>query len=162
MFYRIETGQAEVAARHRKACEARCASDPGCQAIDYYNETRWCSLYSQPCSQPTASWQGASSYEIAVACNLHNGSTGVEVAGRCLTGVELPTLWSVWGRGSIVVVGDGVDRAQPPKAGPSELRSGRPAALGCVYGARLGGAIVADKHRDAEVLRWRCPLWWRT
>jgi len=78
-----------------QACEALCEQSDDCQAVDWYNNTRWCNLYRQPCLKPTASWDGASSYQIAVACTFFNGSAGVLIGGHCMGGIQLPTRWHV-------------------------------------------------------------------
>lgn len=77
------------------ACEALCSSYSDCQAVDWFNTTRWCNLYTQPCLKPTANWDGASSYQIAVSCTLFNGTSGVMIGGQCMAGIEIPTTWSV-------------------------------------------------------------------
>lgn len=74
------------------ACFDACNAVSDCQAVDWFNETKWCTLYAEACTKPTATWSGASSYQVAVACNLHNGTAGVLIAGRCTTAVELPTI----------------------------------------------------------------------
>eukprot|EP00434_Breviolum_minutum_P007366 symbB.v1.2.006500.t1/scaffold361.1/size299464/23 len=77
------------------ACESLCNEYSGCQAIDWYNTTRWCNLYAAPCLRPTASWDGASSYQKAVVCQLYNGTSGVLIGGHCHVGIHVPSMSSV-------------------------------------------------------------------
>ncbi|CAK9104661.1 unnamed protein product [Durusdinium trenchii] len=77
------------------ACETLCNQHPGCQAIDWYNTTRWCNLYAVPCLKPTANWDGASSYQKAVVCQLSNGTSGVLIGGQCHVGIHVPSMSSV-------------------------------------------------------------------
>lgn len=77
------------------ACEALCNGFSRCQAVDWYNDTRWCNLYATPCLRPTASWDGASSYQKAVVCRLFNGTSGVLIGGRCHVGIHVPSMSSV-------------------------------------------------------------------
>jgi len=81
--------------RDRAACESHCEDMDGCQAVDWYNATGWCNLYTQACETPSADWDGASSFQIAVGCNMHNGSSGILIAGRCHLGIEVPSAWSI-------------------------------------------------------------------
>lgn len=76
-------------------CQALCASTSGCQAVDWFNTTRWCNLYTEACQKPTANWDHASAYQIAVSCLMHNGSTGVLIAGHCQLGIAVPTVSSI-------------------------------------------------------------------
>lgn len=80
--------------RNLEDCKAACTSMKGCQAIDYFNITQWCNFYSTACTKPTAVWDEASSYQITVICTMHNGSTGVLIAGHCVLGIEVPTVTS--------------------------------------------------------------------
>lgn len=76
-------------------CKNYCESFSYCQAVDYFNTTGWCSLYSEACESPTASWDGASSWQVAISCQLHNGTTGVFFGGRCNVAMKLPSPSSV-------------------------------------------------------------------
>eukprot|EP00930_Biecheleria_cincta_P031059 TRINITY_DN21541_c0_g1_i1.p1 TRINITY_DN21541_c0_g1~~TRINITY_DN21541_c0_g1_i1.p1 ORF type:complete len:547 (+),score=96.16 TRINITY_DN21541_c0_g1_i1:77-1717(+) len=77
------------------ACESLCSSTEGCQAVDWFNETQWCNLYTEPCAQPTAEYSGSSSYQMAISCSFRNGSAGVLLDGHCHVGIEVPTVWSI-------------------------------------------------------------------
>jgi len=76
-------------------CEAACERRQDCQAIDYYHATNWCNYYATPCAQPTAVWDGASSFQMAVSCRLTNGTQGILIAGHCTLGIVVPSTWSV-------------------------------------------------------------------
>lgn len=74
-------------------CQNLCREDHNCQAVDWFNKTSWCNMWSKACIKPTANWDGASSWQMAVTCVLHNGTMGLVVGGTCMTkGMELPTL----------------------------------------------------------------------
>jgi len=76
-------------------CQRHCDDDADCQAIDFFNGTGWCNTFDVPCSLPTADWDGAASYMIAQSCNLHNGSSGILIRGKCNTLVQMPTLFGM-------------------------------------------------------------------
>lgn len=78
-----------------RACQSLCNSIEGCQAVDWFNETKWCNLYTDPCAQPTAEYSGSSSYQMAISCSLRNGSSGVLLGGHCNVDIQVPTAWSI-------------------------------------------------------------------
>mmetsp|Transcript_2493 Transcript_2493/g.8469 ORF Transcript_2493/g.8469 Transcript_2493/m.8469 type:complete len:378 (+) Transcript_2493:795-1928(+) len=78
-----------------QSCLQFCQEFADCQAVDWFDHTKWCTLYSDACTKPTATWDNASSYQIAVACTLHNGTSGVLIAGHCRTGIQVPSVWSI-------------------------------------------------------------------
>jgi len=45
-------------------CKLRCNNDLSCLAIDYYSVTQWCNIFTEVCSTPKRSADGASSYKI--------------------------------------------------------------------------------------------------
>lgn len=77
------------------ACQRWCLDVAGCNALDFYNATNFCTLYPDGCNEPTASWDEASSYVLAQSCVLGNGTAGILIAGHCHIGIELPTIWNV-------------------------------------------------------------------
>jgi len=72
-----------------------CLDVAGCNALDFYNATNFCTLYPDGCNEPTASWDEASSYVLAQSCVLGNGTAGILIAGHCHIGIELPTTWNI-------------------------------------------------------------------
>lgn len=77
------------------ACQTLCNSIEGCQAVDWFNETKWCNLYTEPCAQPTAEYSGSSSYQMAISCSFRNGSSGVLLNGHCRVDIQVPTVGSI-------------------------------------------------------------------
>jgi hypothetical protein len=55
-----------VAKRMRdvSCCQRLCESLCDCTAVDYYANTAWCNLYTQPCSTPQKGTEGASSFRL--------------------------------------------------------------------------------------------------
>ena len=44
-------------------CRRQCNNDPSCRAFDFYSETGWCNTYTQACSSPRTTKDGASSFK---------------------------------------------------------------------------------------------------
>lgn len=78
-----------------RSCQKACTNIPECQAVDFYNATRWCNLYSAACMAPTATWDGACSFQIASACAVRNGSTGILIGGKCDLALQMPSTTSM-------------------------------------------------------------------
>eukprot|EP00038_Savillea_parva_P011678 m.199285 g.199285 ORF g.199285 m.199285 type:complete len:498 (-) comp20703_c0_seq1:87-1580(-) len=50
--------------RDLSCCQRLCEELCSCKAIDYYENTAWCNLYTKPCTTPRKGTEGASSYRI--------------------------------------------------------------------------------------------------
>lgn len=77
------------------ACKNLCGATKTCTAIDWFQDTKWCNLYSEACVTPSAQYAGSSSYQLAIGCTLPDDSNGILLNGHCKAGVQVPSTRSV-------------------------------------------------------------------